>query len=146
MKLIDANILVYVVHRRAAEHTRLRRWWEAALAAEEPIGLTWIALLAFVRLTTRPGVFQKPLSVSDAIAHVDEWLAQPNVRLVLESDDHWKQLRNLILRVGTAGNLTTDAHLAAIAIANAATLVSCDADFGRFRQIRWENPLSQSGN
>ena len=46
----------------------------------------------------------------------------------------------LLDRTGTAGNLTSDAHLAALAISLGATLVSCDADLGRFPALRWVNP------
>jgi toxin-antitoxin system PIN domain toxin len=145
MKYIDANILLYAVHRRTLEHERVRRWWETVLNGDEPIGLTWIVVIGFLRLATRPGVFEKPLSLDTAISHVDEWLAQPIVRVVIDSDAHWRYLSELLRQTGTASNLTTDAHLAAIALGNGATIVSCDADFGRFRQIQWENPLIESG-
>lgn len=142
MKLVDTNILLYAVDRQAFHHQRIRVWLESALAAEEPVGLAWIVLLGFLRLTTRPGVFQRPLPVEEAISLVDDWLALPRVQLVLETDEHWRLLRGLLNQTGTAGNLTTDAHLASLAIANGATLVSCDADFGRYPQLRWENPLA----
>jgi predicted nucleic acid-binding protein len=41
-----------------------------------------------------------------------------------------------------SGRLTTDAHLAAMAIENQAELHSNDADFSRFPGLRWINPLS----
>jgi predicted nucleic acid-binding protein len=84
---------------------------------------------------------KKSLSVEEATGIVDEWLAQPNVRLISESDEHWRLLKDHLRQAGVAGNLTADAHLAALASSNAATVVSCDADFGRFRHLRWENPL-----
>jgi len=43
--------------------------------------------------------------------------------------------------LGTGGNLTTDAHLAALAIEHGAELCSCDADFSRFAGLRWLDPL-----
>jgi uncharacterized protein len=95
-----------------------------------------------IRLATRPAVFREPLPVDDAISLVDNWLSQPNVVIVHESDEHWRHLQDHIRQTGTAGNLTTDAHLASIAIANGATLVSCDTDFARFRNLQWENPLA----
>ena len=61
--------------------------------------------------------------------------------MVRELDNHWEVLRSLLAETGTAGNLTIDAHLAALAICHAAVLVSCDGDFARFRGLRWENPL-----
>jgi uncharacterized protein len=50
-------------------------------------------------------------------------------------------LRGLVEPLGTAGNITTDAHLAALAIEHSAQLCSADTDFGRFRGLRWTNPL-----
>lgn len=50
-------------------------------------------------------------------------------------------LFSLLEHLGTAGNLTTDAHLAAIAIEYQAELASTDADFARFPGLRWFNPL-----
>lgn len=47
----------------------------------------------------------------------------------------------LLSHLGTAGNLTTDAHLAALAIEYQAEVVSTDADFARFPGLRWFNPL-----
>ena len=144
MKLLDANILLYAVNRGAVEHERVKPWLEAAINGDETIGLAWIVLLAFLRLTTRPGVFEKPLSLAKAISHVDEWIAQPNVRLIVESDEHWLHLQTMLRQVGTVANRTTDAHLAAIALSTGASVASCDSDFQRFPQIKCENPLTDA--
>ena len=96
-------------------------------------------ILGFLRPATNPHVFAKPLTLDQAIDRVDTWLSHPNTRLVSETDQHWQILKELIEESGTAGNFTTDAHLAALAISHAARLASCDADFGRFRHLRWEN-------
>jgi predicted nucleic acid-binding protein len=77
-----------------------------------------------------------------ALELVETWLAHPNIRIVAEADNHWEILRTLLTEAGTAGNLSSDAHLAALAISRGAVLVSCDSDFSRFRQLRWENPLT----
>ena len=57
-------------------------------------------------------------------------------------EEHWTILRSLLADAGTAGNLTTDAHLAALAIEHGAELCSTDSDFARFRAVRWVNPLA----
>ncbi|MEO6873072.1 MAG: PIN domain-containing protein [Chthoniobacterales bacterium] len=38
-------------------------------------------------------------------------------------------------------NLVPDAHLAALAVEHNCTLASADADFARFRGLKWINPL-----
>jgi uncharacterized protein len=142
MRLVDLNVLLYAVNRDASLHAQVRRWWEDALCGDEPIGLTWIVLLGFLRLTTNARVFARPLDASEALARVETWLNHPNTRIVCETEDHWPILRELLDQAGTAGNLTSDAHLAAIAISLGAKLASCDADFARFRGLRWENPAA----
>lgn len=145
MKIVDLNVLLYVVNSDAAEHERARTWWEDTLNGEEAVGLPWIVLLGFLRLATNPRVFPRPLVLDVTKATIDRWLARANVRLVREKDDHWARLKALLAETGTAGNLTTDAHLAALAITHDAVLVSCDNDFARFKGLRWENPLRLGG-
>ncbi len=140
MKLVDLNVLLYVVNADSHRHRAALDWWNAAMNGDETIGLPWVVLLGFLRISTNPRVFSKPLAVDDAIAKVNTWLSREHVRVLRESDNHWEILRTLIAEAGTAGNLTTDAHLAALAISHAAVLVSCDSDFGRFEGLRWENP------
>ena len=140
MKLVDLNVLLYAVNRDAPQHEKVRSWWEMALAADEPVGLPWIVLLGFLRLATNPRVFARPLTLEQAIDRGEAWLNHANIRVVAETQEHWRILMELLADAGTAGNLTTDAHLASLAISHGATLVSCDADFGRFQHLRWENP------
>lgn len=142
MKLVDTNILLYVVNEQATQHKQLLGWWEQALNGDESIGLPWIAVLGFLRIVTSYRVLPQPLDATVALEIVDEWLTQPNVVLATEKPGHWETLRALLGPSGPAGNLTTDAHLAALAIGHGATLVSCDNDFRRFTGLRWENPLA----
>ena len=140
MKLVDANMLIYAVNSDAAHHDRARRWLEAALSGSQRIGMAWAVLLAFLRITTRRGILERPLSVGDSAAYVDSWLAQPSVEIVSPGANHWVILRALISTSGTGGNLTTDAHLAALAIEGGWTLVSTDNDFRRFSGLDFFNP------
>lgn len=141
MKLVDANVLLYIVNPAAPQHATVAAWWAAATNNDEPLGFTWVTLLGFVRMSTNSRVFPRPLTVRQSLDQVSEWLSLSTARIVLETRDHWPVLAQLLTTVGTAGNLTTDAHLAALAISHGATLVSCDSDFLRFRQVRFENPL-----
>lgn len=143
MKLIDANLLLYAVNEDAPLHAGARDWLNAVLSGTETIALTWSVLLAFLRLSTRPVIFAAPLSPNQALDVMEAWLRQSCVTIVHPTERHASVFRELILRAGTAGNLTTDAHLAAIAIEHGAELCSCDGDFARFSGLRWVNPLSE---
>ena len=141
MILVDANVLIYAVDADSAHHARARRWLEEALSGTAPVGLAWLVILAFLRLTTRPGILRKPMPPERAVAFVDEWLAQPPVVAVGPGEGHWSILRNLLRDSGTAGNLTSDAHLAAMALELGASICSTDADFERFPGIERISPL-----
>jgi toxin-antitoxin system PIN domain toxin len=144
VNLVDANVLIHAVNSNAPHHQRSRAWLESALSSAEPLGLPWVVLLAFLRITTRRGVFERPLSVASAIGYVDSWLEQPPVELVVPGPNHWAILRTLVAASGTAANLTSDAHLAALAIEGGWTLVSTDHDFRRFIGLNVRNPTSDS--
>src|SRR6476646_9441799 len=137
MKLPDANLLIYAIDENAPEHARARTWLGTTLSGPEPIGVAWLALLAFIRITTNPRVFPNPLQPMKAFEIVEGWLARPNVMVLQPTERHAGILRGLLEPLGTAGNLTSDAHLAALAIEYGAELCSADTDFGRFQGLRW---------
>ena len=111
------------------------------LSGSETVAFCWSVLLAFVRLSTRPVVFEHPLTPDEALDLVDGWLGQPCATVIEPTSRHTATLRDLLAPLGTAGNLTTDAHLAALAIEHGAELCSYDTDFARFPALRWRNVL-----
>jgi uncharacterized protein len=141
MILIDANLLIYAVNRDAPLHAKAKAWLEDVLSGTETVGFSWNVLLAFLRLTTRAGLFHQPLSAETAFRVVEGWLGEPPVTVLEPGPEHLRLLRDLVLPLGTGGNLTSDAHLAALAIEHGATLCTTDADFSRFPRVRWKNPV-----
>lgn len=99
-------------------------------------------LLGFLRVATSPRVFPTPLTPEQAVAVVDGWLARPGVRVLEAAEEHWRILKAILDDTGMAGNLVTDAHLAALAIEHGCELCSTDGDFARFTRLRWVNPLA----
>lgn len=142
MILLDANVLIYAVDADAPQHVKARRWLEQTLSGEDSVGLPWIVALAFLRVTTRVGVLHRQLSADQAIAYIDEWLDQPYVELIGPGSGHWPLLKKVLHEVGAAGNLTSDAHLAALAIETGSELATTDHDFRRFAGLRLVNPLA----
>ena len=142
MILIDANLLIYAVDADSAHHRQARRWLETTLSGTTVVGLPWIVILAFLRITTRAGLLRRPLTPEAAIAYVDGWLNQPYVEAIAPGPGHWLVLRSLLRAAGTAGNLTSDAHLAAMAIERGYSVCSTDNDFRRFQGLEHVNPLA----
>ncbi len=142
MKVVDLNLLIYAVNEDAPQHARARRWWEATLNGDEQVGLAWAVVLGFLRLCIRSGVLPRPLAPKQALDLVQAWILHPLVVPLHAGDQHWVILRKLLEPTGMAGNLTTDAHLAALAIEYGGTLCSTDADFARFKSLKFENPLA----
>lgn len=141
MILVDANLLIYAIDRDSPHHRKAHDWLEAILSNTTPVGLAWIVVLAFLRVTTRSGIMHNPLPPERAVSYVDSWLAQPHVTLVRPGERHWPILRNLLQATGTGGNLTSDAHLAALAIEQGYAVYSTDNDFRRFAGLTVVNPL-----
>lgn len=141
MILLDVNVLVHAHDETARHHVRAKQWWGDQLNGSRLVGLSWVGLLGFIRLLTNPRIYENPYSPAAIIAIVRTWLEQPQVKIIDPSDQHFTLLANLIEHVGTAGNLTTDAHLAALAIERGLILQTTDPDFARFPALRWNNPL-----
>lgn len=142
MIVVDVNLLLYAVIDGFSQHPRTREWWEETLNSTIDVGLTGPAVFGFLRISTNPRVLESPLSIDKATGYVTDWLNQPNVQFVHPGTRHLEIAFKLLRAVGTAGNLTTDAQLAAFAIEHDADLCSNDTDFGRFEGLRWVNPLA----
>lgn len=106
-----------------------------------PIGLAWVAVLGFIRISTHRRASPNPIVPTEATRRVSTWLANPRVQIISPGEGHAEILFRLLEELGTAGNLTTDAHLAALAIEYRAEIASTDTDFARFKGLRWFNPL-----
>lgn len=142
MKLPDLNLLIYAVDRSSPSHVVALRWWNGLLSGSQTVALSWTVLLGFLRLTTSPRIMRTPLDVAEALDYIERWLAHPLTTVIDPTPRHASMLRDLLGPVGAAGNLVSDAHLAALAIEHGAELCSADRDFGRFPGLRWVDPLS----
>jgi len=141
--LVDANLLLYATVSDFEQHPAAREWLDGRLNAPMRFGLPWPTMLAFLRISTNPRIFPRPLPMTDAWRQVTTWLDLPNVWIPEPTDRHRELLDSFL--TGTAGSskLVADAHLAAIAVSHGLVLCSTDGDFARFKALRWENPLEQ---
>jgi len=140
MRVVDTNVLVYAVDARSMQHRASLAWLDSALDGADDVGFSWNALLGFVRLTTNPRVFPSPLTAAEAMAQVHEWLAAPSAHVLSPGPRHPEILERLLAARGTAANLVNDAHLAALAVENRASVVTYDSDLARFEGVRAISP------
>jgi uncharacterized protein len=141
MIIPDLNLLIYAYDETALLHGTARQWWEKVLSSNEPVGIALPVAFGFVRLTTRPTIFLHPLTLDEATSTVEIWLEQPHVQVLSPGPQHFHLVCQLLKQIGTAGNLTTDAQLAALTIEYQAVLYTNDTDFGRFSGLKIVNPL-----
>jgi toxin-antitoxin system PIN domain toxin len=137
----DINLLVCAYNVDSPRHPEARRWWERTLAGPRPVGLAWVVMLGYIRVATHRAILRNPMPPAHAIRHVRSWISAPSAQILTPAEAHGEILFRLLEELGVAGNLTTDAHLAALAMEYQAELASTDADFSRFRGLRWFNPL-----
>ena len=141
MIILDANILLYAYDSGSLLHVQARCWVESVFSSGDALGLPWQTIAAFLRVVTNPKLRGDRFTVEEAAAFVDQWIAQPNVRLLAPGDRHWSILRPAMVDGQVRGLLITDAQLAALTIEYGGVLHTTDRDFARFPLLRWRNPL-----
>ena len=142
MILVDANVLLYAYNPRAESHERCRAWVERTFSGEEAVCLAWVTILAFVRISTNPRIFEQPLLAGEALATVSSWLERPSVSVLEAGEACWEIFRELVVEAQVSGPLVMDAFLAALALENGATFATSDRDFTRFPKLKLLNPAA----
>jgi hypothetical protein len=132
--LVDANVLLYAYNASAPQHAWAKAWLGRAFSAPGLVGLSWSAILAFIRIGTNPRAYTAPLSADEACEIVAEWLARPNVVVLEPAARHWTILAALLVATQARGHLVTDVHVAALAIEHGASLCTTDRDFALFER------------
>lgn len=139
--LLDANLLIYAVDRRAEQHQHAAAWLTDQLNGPRRVGLPWQSLNAFLRIVTHPRASNRPLDARTAWRQVAAWLEAPVAWIPNPGPDYPRILGELITSYDLRGNLVPDAALAALAIEHGVPVVSADTDFARFKGLCWQNPL-----
>ena len=142
MIILDANILLYAYDSTSDLHAKARAWIESVFSGLEPVGIPWQTVSAFVRIMTNTRLPGECFTTEEAVLLVDDWLAQPNVRLLAPGEHHWALFRQMMVDGQASGELVTDAALAAVTVEYGGMLNTTDRDFARFLGLRWTNPLA----
>jgi toxin-antitoxin system PIN domain toxin len=137
----DLNLLIHAYVSLSPSHEKAILWWEKCLSGKETVGVPWLVAMGFVRLWTTSRGFRNPMTVEVACRNVESWIERPAVRILNPGPRHAEFFFSLLRAEGKGGNLTTDAHIAALAIETNATVHTANTDFLRFRGVKWINPL-----
>jgi uncharacterized protein len=144
MILVNANLLLYAEDALSEHNAPARAWWDERLSGPEVTCLAWQVVQAFIRISTNARLHKRPLNLREACERVQSWLDQPCVRVIQPSDNHWTLFQRMLMRGNATANLVSDTHLAALAIEHNCVLYSTDADFARFPDLKWKNPITES--
>ena len=139
----DANLLLYAYDRESPFHARAKSWWEDCLSGQEPVGLTYPTLFAFLRISTNAKIYINPMTLTEAAEHIRSWRGRKVTQVLEPGIGHTDDVIGLLEAAGgTAGNLVTDAQIAAFAQSYSAVVHTADRDFLRFPDIRCYFPLN----
>lgn len=137
MVLLDVNVLVAA--SRAGDRAH-----ESCLTLLQLLSTKRIRCLipvsvasAYLRIISNKRIFPDAISIDRALHFLNALLADSTFELANASDSHWSFFTSALLEINASGDLVPDAQLAALAIEADATLISQDADFARFSQLRW---------
>lgn len=141
MLLLDVNVLIYAIREDSVEHGRYAAWVADALSADEPVGVSELALSGVLRLLTDHRVFREPSSTGQALEACRAIRSAPAAVPLRPGPRHWAIFESLCAETGAKGNAVPDAYHAALAIENGATWVTTDRAFARFPGLRWRQPF-----
>jgi toxin-antitoxin system PIN domain toxin len=140
---IDVNILLYASDTGSAEHDKARAFLDQCATGGEVFCLGWLTLMSYLRMSTHPAIFTKPLTHAEAVRNVEALLSLPHCRVVCEEPGFWDAYLRVTADVPTRGNLVPDAHLAALLRQHGVkTLYTRDRDFRKFNFLQVRDPLT----
>jgi len=135
MDLLDINVWLALVDQNHQHHEAAAAFWQKT--ADTPIAFTRVSMLGFLRLSTQNRVLSRPLSNTEAWAIYQSYRALSRITFLAEPAGLEAHFQSLTSATDFPLRHWTDAYLAAHAIASDARLVSFDADFTRFPQLRF---------
>jgi toxin-antitoxin system PIN domain toxin len=140
---IDVNILLYASDESSSFHAKAAQLLDSLARGPDLLYLFWPVLIGYLRMSTHPAIFPRPLSVDMANGNVGQLLGLPHARAVGEGDDFWQVYGTVTAGAVVRGNLVSDAHLVALMRENGVgTLWSHDRDFRRFEAVRVRDPFA----
>jgi toxin-antitoxin system PIN domain toxin len=139
---VDTNILVYAHRKDQPFHERAAQRVAELAQGRSTWAIPWPCLHEFLAVVTNLRVYKPPTPMAAALDQVEAWRESPSLVMLAESEQHWSDLRVLLIAGQATGARVHDARVAAICLQHGVhELWSADRDFGRFPSVRVINPL-----
>ncbi len=146
--LLDANVLIYANNADAHELTRIHEWLCDLFAADEPVGIPWLALWVFVRVATNPRLSSTPKPAAEALPRLcADAPGSTRVTVIEPGPRHAEILERLVVdNTRSPGTLMfTDAASSPPSPSNTEPhSPPPTATSAAFPNLRWINPLAPS--
>jgi toxin-antitoxin system PIN domain toxin len=141
--VVDTNLLLYAINRDAREHVPAYRFLVDTAQSESRWYLTEGIVYEFLRVSTHPRVFPKPLQAAEAMSFVRALLDSAHFGLLTAGSRHWPTLDAVLAEIRhPAGNLFFDIRtLALMREHGVRRIYTADSDFLQFSGIDPINPL-----
>jgi toxin-antitoxin system PIN domain toxin len=141
--VIDTNLLLYAVNLDAPEHGRAVAFLQGVARSESNWYLTEGIVYEFLRVSTHPRVFARPLKAAEALSFVEAILAGARVAVLSAGPRHWPALAQLLGELRRpAGNLFFDVRTLALMREHGVRRIhTADTDFLQFPGIEVVDPL-----
>lgn len=141
---LDANVLLYASDTSSDLHEQAVALVQAVAAGPDLLYLFWPTLMSYLRISTHPGIFERPLDPPAAQANVNALIALPHVRTEGEAEGFWDVWKAATQDVVVRGNLVPDAHLAALMRQHGVRLVwTRDRDLRQFDGVEARDPFQE---
>jgi len=141
--LLDANILLYAYDRGSIHNEFMKAWLDDRLNGVAKVGIPWATTLAFARIVTNPRIYTSPVASSTAWQQARAWLSAPAAWVPQPTERHIDMIDRIISSTSVQANDIPDVHLGALAIEHGLKLCSTDADFAKYADVTWINPLDE---
>ncbi len=142
---LDANVLLYASDAASRFHDRARRVVDRCAEGPELCCLPWPVIMAYLRISTHPSIFEQPLAPREAVMNIESLLNRPHVRSLGEIEGFWEMYRHTTNGVVVRGNLVPDAHIATLLFQHGVmTLWTHDRDFRKFAGLQIRDPFADA--
>ncbi|HEY3778601.1 MAG TPA: TA system VapC family ribonuclease toxin [Rhizomicrobium sp.] len=140
---VDVNILLYASDARSPLNSKASEFLARCAVNREVFCLAWVTLMSYLRISTHPSIFERPLTHGEALHNVGALLGLPHCRAIGEDDSFWDTYRRVAADIPTRGNFVPDAQLASILLGHGIrTLYTHDRDFRKFPFLDVRDPLA----